>query len=574
MTRVAATALVAALVAGVQAAQAQANGAGEESRIAEALRGLGLRLESINESSGGAFWVSFWAGVAVALVAVAATCLYSWQLKRSTEHLEEQVRHTEEHLEIVREDAGNRLRPMLSWARHDDGEPFAVPKLPDRRQDILVRVVNSGEVAAVDIVASREARIVGNDGTTGTPVRDVANMGSLEPHKSMEVRVPVSTETLARAMAGETAYVEVSIAYRMGRTREFRYRVGGYLSNTVSFLFKALDEEVPPKGTEPEIPENAAGTGAPARPGELGTGRVTGGGILSRLGSIAEKRHMVLGGGEAGEASEAEQARRVRPAGADPARAAIHMKRGMELHGRGMHAEALAELLQAERLDRADTRALYSKADALDKLGRYDEEIRALGRILEREGENVDVNAKMAGLCVALGHYDAAYSALSRIHLRDPGYDVCMDMATVSMALRQYESAIIDFGGAIHARPDDPGAHYGKGVAQLNDRCDEETLATLGRAAELDPARADAHVTLAHALLRLGRRKEAVEALGKAIGASPNDQRARVNAGKIMMDIGNREEARKAFAEARRLDSSLLVPMDAGEGGDGGGGRQ
>jgi len=571
-------ALVMALAAGLPFAHAQP-ATGDESHIVGELQDLDSRLESINASSERAFWMSFGIGMGVAAFAVIATFWYSRQLKESTEHLEkqashaeEQASHSEKQLEIARKDAKGRLRPMLSWADHDDGSPITVTAYSGRPQAFMIRVVNSGEAAAMDIIVNREVRIVGNDGRRGAPAPDVVRMGSLEPHKAMEVRIPASAETLARAMAGETAYVEVTIAYSMGGTREFRYRVAGYFSNTVSFLFKALDEEVDPRGTEPEIPDNAAGPAAdPGAAAGSGAGGGAAGGILSRLGDIAERRHRGLGVAAPSEGARgAGPGGRPRAVGGDSARAKVHKKRGLELHAHGKHAEALEELLQAEGLARADLQTLYAKANVLDALGRYDEEINALGSILTREDGNVAVDTRMAGLCVFLGHYDAAYSALSRIHMRDASYGACMDMAAVSMVLRKYDSAIVDFDGAIRARPDDPDAHYGKGVAQLNLRCDEETLVTLRRAADLDPARADAHVSLAHALLMLGRRGEAVEALGRAVDANPHDQRARVNAGKIMMDLSRREEAREEFAAARRLDRSLLVPMGADvQAGDG-----
>lgn len=568
--------LIVALAAGFHATHAQPVADDEESRIAGELQDLDARLESINASSEGAFWVSFGIGMGVAAFAVLATFWYSRQLKKSTEHLEKQASHAEKQLEIASSDARVRLRPMLSWADHGDGGPITVTGYSGRPQAFMVRVVNSGEAAAMDIVVNREARVVGNDGRRGIPAPSVVRMGSLEPHRAMEVRIPASAETLARAMAGETAYVEATIAYSMGGAREFRYRVAGYFSNTVSFLFKALDEEVAPRGAEPDIPDNAAGNAAdPGAPKRPEAGEDADGGLLSRLGDIAERRHNGLGSAVPAETARgAESEGRSRTAGDDPARAEAHKKRGLELHERGRHAEALEELRQAEGLARADLQTLYTKADVLDALGRYDEEINALGSILTREDRNVGVDTRMAGLCVVLGHYDAAYSALSRIHMRDASYDACMDMATVSMVLRKYDSAVVDFDGAIRARPDDPDAHYGKGIAQLNRTCDEETLVTLRRAAELDPGRAGTHIALAHALLMLGRRGEAVAALGRAVDANPNDQRARVNAGKIMMDLSRSEEAREAFAEARKLDPSLLVPMGAGAGKDEGGDRQ
>lgn len=558
--------LIAVLALVVPVAQAQDGGANEGDSIAGGLQDLASRLESINASSEKAFLVSFLIGMGVAGFAVLATFWYSRQLKKSTEHLEEQARHTEGHLEIVRKDAGNRLRPMLSWARHGDGEPFMVPRISEHRQEILIRVVNSGEVAAVDIVASREARIVRNDGTPGIPVRDVTNMGSLEPHQSIEVRIPAPAETLARAMAGETAYVEVSIAYRMGHTREFRYRVAGYISNTMSFLFKSQDEEVAPRGIEPEIPTNAGDAGLPGAAaisdprGRLGTA----GSLFSRLADISGRRRGRNGADMPTETLDATGLGKRPPApGADPAGAAIHRARGIELHRSGRHIEALEELRRAEELDRADLRTLYARAAVLDKLGRYEEENMTIMGMLERGGDVATLNRRMAGLCVMLRNYGEAYSALSRAYSEGHGYDASMDLGVVCLVTRQYGPAIIAFDRAIQARPDDPDAHYGKGVAQLNVKCDEETLVTLRRAADLDPARVDAHVSLAHALLRLGHREEAVEALEGAVRANPNDQRARVNMGKVMMDLSRREEAREAFAEARRLDPSLLVPMGA-----------
>lgn len=535
-----------ALVAGIPPAAAQ-EGAGGADAIADRLRGIEGRLEAINASN---TWVL---GFSLVIAAVAATAAiyYAKQLRKQ--------------LRLAEDDAENRLRPALDWRLLDNRGVIMVSGAGVRPSELTIRVINTGQSSARDVVVYQDARIVGS-GTPQSP--KMRRLGALGPGESVEIGIPMPAEDLASAMGGGIAYVEAGLIYRDGGGNVLSYVVAGYRSNTISTLFG--DEDAVPGEIRGAVPWDGGGKAgarsrAPAPPGASGGGMPP---------ARARSRALQSAGWQARWLAESQGPRedmtREDAEGAlaacngmiseDPVDAAAHRGRATALRALGRHEDALEAIGTAEKLDPADNRTLKEKARILCGLGRRNGAIGALNRALSGPGDDLCVYRELARLHTLLGEYDIAHGMWAAIAGQDPSHESHMGLAHTCMALRQHNSAVIALEKAIDMAPDDAYAHAQKGMAELNDERNEEAVAAFKKAISLDGGLADAHVGLAHALYRLGREAEAADELDRAVAADPENQKAHIDRGVLMLEMGRHAEADGSFAAARRLDPSMLVP--------------
>jgi len=480
-------------------------------------------------------------GAILAAAAVGGTIWNGWQLRR--------------HVDLVKRDMDERLRPTLMWGVLGDGSSVRIAAWPERPCGLTIRLLNAGQVSARDIIMYTDARVVGNDGEPGVPGHRLRRLGALEPDESMEIFIPVPAVMLGRVLGGEMAYIEARFFYGAGDAKMFEYRVGGYVSNGISTLFDVV-EQAP-----------SAARGALERPTSAGTAvqdsAPRDGSALPQEGKDGQQ-----GGGERNpplpNLGQCE-----RDVKADPKSATARRALGSALHRVGRHVEALEALDAAMELDPVDGRTIKEMARVLGSLGRYDDAIRQLMRIVGRNHNDVCVELELVKLHTMLGHHQQAHDALSRLDRLDPRFETSMDMAAASVVMQQHDMAVREFRRAAEMRPGEVEAHFGMGVAQMNSGHGEEALVTLRRVIEMDPGMSDAHVCLAHALYRLGLEEEACEAFDRAVEACPKSQRAHVSRGMIMLELGRHDEARESFAAVQRLDPSLQVPQ-AGVPGEAG----
>ena len=531
-----------AMAAGIPAAAAQGDG-GDAAAITDRLLGIDERLESINQSNAQVLWVS----VAIAIVAAGAAIYYASQLKKQ--------------LKLAEDDVEHRLRPVLDWRMLEDGSPIRVSAAGERPSGLTIRVINTGQVSARNIVAYQDARIVGSG---ALPLPRMRRLGALGPGEFVDMHIPMSAENLGSAMGGGLAYVEARLSYSDGAGNELEYTVAGYMSSTVSTLFDEGDA-APQGGRKRGRPRPPAGEPAPAG-GEEGAGPPARAGQSRTIQSFGLHARSFVGSMGSHEAMSGEAADRVigecRAALKDDANdAAAHRNMAAALRSLGRHDDALDSITLATKADPKDAAALEEMARILVGLGRHDEAIGSLRLALEMGGSGLHAPMELARIHVTLGEYNEAQDALAGIVREGSSYEAHVGLASVCMVLRQYGPAALALGNAIKKRPGDALAHAQKGIAQLGYGSHEKAALTLKRAIALDGGLADAHVNLAHALHMLGRGEEAARELDIAVAADPRNQKAHVDRGIRMLETGRLREARESFAEAKRLDPSMLVPQ-------------
>jgi tetratricopeptide (TPR) repeat protein len=95
--------------------------------------------------------------------------------------------------------------------------------------------------------------------------------------------------------------------------------------------------------------------------------------------------------------------------------------------------------------------------------------------------------------------------------------------------------------------------HFGNGLGLYGKHEYEGALVELGKAVELDPQFADAHLAIGHALHKLERLPEAVDAIKKAIAANPQEPLYHTSLSTVFRDMGMIREAEEEMAVSFQL---------------------
>jgi Tfp pilus assembly protein PilF len=95
--------------------------------------------------------------------------------------------------------------------------------------------------------------------------------------------------------------------------------------------------------------------------------------------------------------------------------------------------------------------------------------------------------------------------------------------------------------------------HFGSGLGLYGKNDYEGALVELGKAVELDPQFADAHLAMGHALHKLKRLPEAAEAIKKAITINPQEPLYHTSLSTIFRDMGMIRDAEEEMAVSFQL---------------------
>jgi len=191
--------------------QGQADGGVEA--LAEELRQLREAVEESSRADRDLFLVSLVASIAIAGVAVGGTVWNALLLRK--------------HVNVIKKDMDERLRPLLRWTADGD-RPSRTFAVIDGNQ-IKIRIINAGQVAAVGIVLEGRMGLTG-DFEAGRESRyKGAKWGSLAPNKSMEVDLVITDEDMRRIREKkERLHVEILLKYQDPGGKEYEYALSGH----------------------------------------------------------------------------------------------------------------------------------------------------------------------------------------------------------------------------------------------------------------------------------------------------------------------------------------------------------
>ena len=197
-----------------------------------------------------------------------------------------------------------------------------------------------------------------------------------------------------------------------------------------------------------------------------------------------------------------------------PRNAAGHYLLGLSALMQERHAEALAHVERAIRLDRVNAQYHFMAGLCLAPLQRVDEAVTSYRRALQFRPDFLEARANLAYLLECAGRVDDAIAGYRSVLAQAPNEWFCLNRLG-----------------------------YCERVAGRA----EAALETLGRAIALEPSSAPTHNELALALLQLGRTADAIASLRRATQAEPSFAEGWANLGKLLY-VQHLEAAQAAAA--------------------------
>lgn len=197
---------------------------------------------------------------------------------------------------------------------------------------------------------------------------------------------------------------------------------------------------------------------------------------------------------------------------------ALFFEADAQFHRYGRYQTALAKVDEALHLTPDSPRLQQLRGSILRHMGRYDEAIECLEKLVERHPD------------YWLGHYVLSFA-----------YDDVGDDESASKQRRQVERLNPDSAEALRVRADD-------------EPDPEKALALLNRAIELDPGRPVLRLARYWRLRELGRLDEMMGDIQQVAGAFPNWAFVQSELGGALFKIGRYQEAEDAYNRAIELN--------------------
>ncbi len=147
----------------------------------------------------------------------------------------------------------------------------------------------------------------------------------------------------------------------------------------------------------------------------------------------------------------------------------------------------------------------------------------------------------------ALGHLSKAIE----LDAKAPDYNL---RGRCFARLKDFSSALMDYGKAIALKPDYAKAYHNRGVAYNRLKDYDAAVSDLETALSLDSKLAGAYFELGNAYARLEEHEAAIEAYTNYLASNPKDAKAYYNRGLSCYKIGEYQTAVENFSQAILLD--------------------
>ncbi|NLX59471.1 MAG: tetratricopeptide repeat protein [Phycisphaerae bacterium] len=267
----------------------------------------------------------------------------------------------------------------------------------------------------------------------------------------------------------------------------------------------------------------------------------------TRLGEALEK---------AGERRDAVAAYR-RAVELGPGLAEAHVGLAESLARLGDRGGATAHAERALALRPGEFRTLIGVGQVWVNVGRYGDAQALFRRALAEEPESLTARSRLAQALARGGQWEAAIAEFERVLAVEPAFPEALgNYGLVLMFRRQYERAIEVLSRATGNDPYDVDAwcNLGTALSRAGRRWSEATEA-FGRAASLDPGKAEARVGLAEVAEGQGRPAEAVPHWREVVRLRPESAAARYRLARALAESGQTAAATEEAARVLDLDA-------------------
>jgi len=237
---------------------------------------------------------------------------------------------------------------------------------------------------------------------------------------------------------------------------------------------------------------------------------------------------------------------------AEPGYAKGHEELGRSLLQQGNSEQAIASLKRALELDPKLQSAQLALVNALGESGHADEAERTMQAFLRADPFR-EWLAKAAELH-RTGKLEDAEGIYRQILQRDPkNLEALRLLALIAMQFEHYGQAEQFLKRAVEIAPDFLAAWIDLSRAQLERLDLEAALASIDRAAAMNPGSANVQVHLANVQARSGRHMEAVDTYRRAASLNPEMPAPWTGLGNTLKTIGRQTEAIEAYRHATVL---------------------
>ncbi len=164
------------------------------------------------------------------------------------------------------------------------------------------------------------------------------------------------------------------------------------------------------------------------------------------------------------------------------------------------------------------------------------------------------IHYQMGSTCFDKGDYSTALGHLSKAIETDGHAEDYNLRGRCFARLKDFSSALMDYGKAIELKPDFANAYHNRGIAYKNLKDYAAAVSDIETALSLDPNLTGAYFDLGYVYGRLEEHEASIEAYTKYLVANPKDERAYYNRGVACYYIGEYQSAVENFSQAILLN--------------------
>lgn len=206
--------------------------------------------------------------------------------------------------------------------------------------------------------------------------------------------------------------------------------------------------------------------------------------------------------------------------------------------------EAIAQYLDALRIDPALAEAHYNLGNALDRQGRAQDAIAQYRDALRINPAYADACYNLGNTLLRQGRSVEAAAQFRKALSIDPAYaGAHASLGNILLQQGRADDAIAEYREALRLDPALAETHNNLGSALLQQGQTDGAIAEYRQALRIDSAYAKAHNNLGTALLRQGRAGDAIVEYREAVRINPTDAPARVNLAAAYAQAGQFSDA-------------------------------
>jgi tetratricopeptide (TPR) repeat protein len=238
-----------------------------------------------------------------------------------------------------------------------------------------------------------------------------------------------------------------------------------------------------------------------------------------------------------------------------------HALLGYTLLTVGKLDEAQQHSQRALEINPRNHTALFTLASVRDAMQRSDEAIAAYRSALQVKPDDPESSYRLGLLLVRTGQPEEGTKLIAKgIAQNSENYRATLTHALAQSQGREPATALAYFQAALMARPDDPDAHYGLGLALNKLGRSTEAKQHLENAIAARPQFAEAHTELGLILFHQGDLDAAARHFRAALQSAPTFVVALLGLGQAAEKLGNTVESTASFTEALRLAPNEATP--------------